>query len=391
MRPLRIAIIRQKYNPFGGAERFVTRALGALQASGAELTLLSRQWKNQDNLFHVKPIQPFYIGSLWREISFSRAVQRHLAQHSDYDLIQSHERIAGCAVYRAGDGVHAEWLEQRARTLPFLQKCGLLVNLFHRYLCYTERKMFQHSELKKVICNSKMVQDEIKQRFQLPDDKLALIYSGVDLDLFHPQVKKQRHAIRSQLGIPESARVFLMVGSGFARKGVPQLLQAMRNLPAETRLIIVGTDKHLARYTAECKQDSHLVNRVYFVGGQQDVTPYYGAADGFVLPTLYDPFPNAILEAFACGLPVITSRKSGGAEMVQESKNGFVIDALDIDALRNAMLHLVNLPINELQQWQVDARQTVLPYSLASMAENLHLLYASLLPSLPTSPFSKKG
>lgn len=381
MRPLRIAIIRQKYNPFGGAERFVTRALGALQASGAELTLLTRQWKNPNQLFHVKPIQPFYIGSLWRELSFSRAVQKHLAQHNAYDLVQSHERIAGCAVYRAGDGVHAEWLKQRARSLSCVQKCFLPVNLFHRYLCYTERKMFQHPQLKKVICNSAMVRDEIKHYFQLPDDKLALIYSGVDLDCFHPRLKEQRHTVRTQLGIPESARVFLMVGSGFARKGVPQLLQAMQNLPAETHLIIVGSDKHLARYQAQSTQNSVLKNRVHFVGGQQDVTPYYGAADAFVLPTLYDPFPNAILEAFACGLPVITSTKSGGAEMVQAGKNGFIVDALDSEALSNAMLQLVNLSVTALQQWQALARETVLPYSLVHMAEKLHLLYASLLPS----------
>ena len=65
--------------------------------------------------------------------------------------------------------------------------------------------------------------------------------------------------------------------------------------------------------------------RVTFAGPQTDPKPYYGAADAFVLPTLYDPFPNAALEAMACGLPVVTSTKSGAAELVAEHDAGFVV------------------------------------------------------------------
>ena len=76
-----------------------------------------------------------------------------------------------------------------------------------------------------------------------------------------------------------------------------------------------------------------IADRVHFPGPQTDVKPFYGAADCFALPTLYDPFPNAALEALASGLPIIVSRQCGAAELVREGFNGFVVDALDVDAL----------------------------------------------------------
>jgi len=76
-----------------------------------------------------------------------------------------------------------------------------------------------------------------------------------------------------------------------------------------------------------------IAARVRFVGGVSDVRPFLAAADAFVLPTLYDPFPNAVLEAMAAGLPVVTSTRCGAAEIVAEGETGFVRDALDIDAL----------------------------------------------------------
>ena len=78
-----------------------------------------------------------------------------------------------------------------------------------------------------------------------------------------------------------------------------------------------------------------------FLGGQQDVRPYYGAADCFALPTLYDPMPNAALEALACGLPVVTSTTSGAAELIRHGVNGHVCPATDVAALANHLDALI--------------------------------------------------
>ena len=120
-----------------------------------------------------------------------------------------------------------------------------------------------------------------------------------------------------------------------------------------------------------------LSSRVHFVGGQQDVKPFYGAADVFVLPTLYDPFPNVALEAMASGLPIITSFKSGAAELVTQGENGFVCDALDTPRLVRHMQQL--LPRERQEAAGMAARETVSAMNLESMGEKLLELYKRLL------------
>ncbi len=373
MKPLKLALIRQRYTAFGGAERFVARAMQALQAQGASVTIVTRQWDAnapQDALI----CNPFYLGSLWRDWSFARGVCRTLAQ-SAFDLVQSHERIACCDIYRAGDGVHREWLTQRARVLNPIQAIGVKFNPYHRYVLGAEKKLFASPQLKAVICNSRMVQEEIMRHFHVPREKLHVIYSGVDLESFHPRLKDAHHqAIRLQLGVPEGTTLFLFVGSGFERKGLAAVLHALATLPATAHLAVLGYDRRAQHYQRLATQLG-IAGRVYFLGPQADVKPYYGAADALALPTLYDPFPNAALEALACGLPLITSTKSGAAELIREGDNGFVCDALDYPALAQAMHAMLD---SQAKKMAVAARATVAKLSLEAMAEQLSALYRTL-------------
>ena len=373
MKPLKLALIRQRYTPFGGAERFVARAMQALQAQGAAVTIVTRRW-NAATPHDALICNPFYLGSLWRDWSFARGVCRTLAQHP-FDLVQSHERIACCDIYRAGDGVHREWLTQRARVLNPLQRLGVMLNPYHRYVLAAEKKLFASPQLKAVICNSRMVKEEIMRHFPVPQEKLHVIYSGVDLETFHPRLKEaHRQSVRAQIGIPGDATLFLFVGSGFERKGLAALLHALASLPPTAHLAVLGYDRRAQHYQRLAAQLG-IVDRVHFLGPQADVKPYYGAADALALPTLYDPFPNAALEALACGLPVITSTKSGAAELIREGENGFVCDALDHHALAQALRALLN---GHAENLAGAARATVAGLSLEAMTEQLGTLYHTL-------------
>jgi UDP-glucose:(heptosyl)LPS alpha-1,3-glucosyltransferase len=373
MNPRRIALVRQRYTAFGGAERFVARAMQALRAEGTELTIVTRQWE-PDGGAHALICDPFYLGSLWRDWGFARSVCRAIAKQP-FDLVQSHERIACCDIYRAGDGVHREWLAQRRRVLGMAARIGVRLNPYHHYLLRAEKKLFHSPKLKAVICNSMMVKEEIRRYFDLPESKLHVILSGVDTTAFHPALKSQhRQAVRQRLGIPQDATVYLFVGSGFERKGIPVLLQAMHGLPENRHLVVIGKDKKLKAFRARAVSLG-LARRAHFLGGQPDVKPFYGAADALVLPTLYDPFPNVALEAMACGLPLLTSTKSGAAELIRNGENGYVCDALDGDALIAAMRRLSSG--NLLGD---AARRTVEPLGLENMAQQLTRLYAALLP-----------
>lgn len=378
---MKIAIIRQRYNPFGGAERFVERALGALAGEGAEVTLITRNWDGAPREgFRQITCDPSYSrllgGRAARDRSFAAAAQAEMAR-GGFDITQSHERIPGCMIFRAGDGVHAAWLDHRARILGPVQRVTQRWSPYHRYVLAAERAMFAHPALRAVICNSQMVADEVVRYYGVSRDKLQVIYNGVDTDAFHPGLAgEHRWATRSEAGIPNDVPVLLFVGSGFERKGVPQLLRAAARMQrADARIVIVGADRKL-KAMQQLSEGLGLSRRVLFTGPLKDVRPWYGAADGFVLPTLYDPCPNAVLEALACGLPVVTSTTCGAQEWVRSGENGWVVDAVDINALAGRLDDLAGLAGNASAR--AAARAVAEPLTLPAMADRLLALYRTL-------------
>ena len=361
---MKLAIVRQKYTAFGGAERFVERALVALRAKGVDVSIIAREWQGD---VQGERVNPFYLGRTWRDAGFARGVQRLIAQKR-FDLVQSHERIPGCDIYRAGDGVHATWLELRNK--PFDRFAP-----WHRYTLAAEMGMFRHPKLRAVICNSRMVRDDIARRFGVNDEKLQVIYNGVDLDAFHPRLREEKGlALREKTGVAATTPVLLFVGSGYERKGLPTLLHALSLMSrSDARLWVIGRDKDesLMRKLA---QTLGVDERVLFLGAQADVKPFYGAADVFALPTLYDPFPNAALEALACGLPLVTTTTCGAAELITPA-NGSVIGAGDAVALALSLDSLCS----RAPAMRDAARASVAHLDLAQMAAQLMVLYSRLV------------
>jgi UDP-glucose:(heptosyl)LPS alpha-1,3-glucosyltransferase len=115
---------------------------------------------------------------------------------------------------------------------------------------------------------------------------------------------------------------------------------------------------------------------VRFVGAVSDVRPYYAAADVFVLATLYDPQPNAALEAMACALPVVTTRKCGVAELIDDGRSGIVRDALDVAGMANA---IASLDGGAGRTMGLAAREVVAPFTHEAMAREYLALYQRLL------------
>lgn len=379
---MRLAIVRQSYNPYGGAERFVERALQALREAGEplEITLIARRWQGEassaDTLLRCNPPK---LGRLSRDLGFAWAVRRAI-QHSQFDLVQSHERIPGCDIFRAGDGLHRTWLELRSRSLGPWGRWMQALSPWHRYTCAAETAMLRHPRLRAVICNSRMVRDDIATRFPEIATKLHVVHNGVDLARFHPGLREQHRArLRAELGVSDATPVVVYVGSGFSRKGVPQLLAALaRPELRNAELWVIGKDKDSARLQATAQQQGL---KVRFPGPQQDVAPWLGAADVFALPTLYDPMPNAALEALAAGLPVLCSSTCGAAELIEPGKNGMVVDALDIPGIASALAALLTAACDPTlgAGLRALAGASVAGYGQKAMAASLISLYRNLL------------
>ncbi|WP_199052607.1 glycosyltransferase family 4 protein [Aquitalea sp. ASV15] len=372
----RLAIIRQKYNPAGGAERIVSAILGQLKHQSAlEPVLINRNWEQLDGVA-VCRVNPFYLGSIWRDWGFARAAQRAW-KRVGADLVQSHERIPGCHVFRAGDGVHAAWLDARAVGKGWWHKLSVWCNPYHHFMLRMERAMFSHPDLRAVICISEMVKQDVLQRFPVRPEQCVVIHNGVDCVRFNPTAARERRAaLREQYGIAADAPVLVYVGSGFERKGVAQAIRAI--VPhAEVHLVVVGGDKKLAAY----RQLAHalgVAGRVHFTGPQKDVLSHYGMADGFILPTLYEPFGSVVAEAMACGLPVLTSTRCGGGECVTPGVTGWLAQPQDAVAWQ----HNVGAWLAARAQWPrmaEQARARVLVQTEQHMVEQMMSLYSRLL------------
>ena len=372
---MRLAIIRQRYAAYAGAERFTEAALEALLERGVAITLYTRRWP-ETRVQLIEPVvcNPPYIGRLWRDWGFARAVTSKIAR-TPPELVLSHERLLCCDVYRAGDGVHQVRLEECLRDESALARRMVEWSPYHRYALEMERQLYASPALRVVICGSKMVRDEIRDRFGVAEDKLRVIYNAVDSDVFSPQLRLHRAAVRDKLGVAETATVFLILASE-GREGVATAISALARLPRDTYLFVVGRDRARGRYK-HLAEELGVADRVALLGAQEDPRPFYGAADAFVLPTLYDPCPNAALEAMACGLPLVTSTKCGAAELVVEHDAGFVCPARDVDSLAWHMTTLTDAGARTTLGAR--AREAVLPLTPPAMTLQLVLLYRDLL------------
>jgi UDP-glucose:(heptosyl)LPS alpha-1,3-glucosyltransferase len=273
--------------------------------------------------------------------------------------------------------VHRRWLELRRAAAGLAERLAIALNPYHRYVCGAEKRMFEHPRLRAVICNSRMVRDEIQRAFRVAPEKLHVIYSGVDLEHFHPRhAEPLRGKVRAELGCRPRDTLFLFVGSGFARKGLDAAIEALARAGNESFwLLVVGRDRDEEGYK-ELARKKALSARVRFLGGKEDVRPFYAAADCLVLPTRYDPFPNTVLEAFAMGLPAIVSARCGAAEIVEAGVSGWICQPDDADGLARLM-HAADQAARASRAGEA-ARKTAERFGIDGMAGRLADLYGTL-------------
>lgn len=246
--------------------------------------------------------------SWWRALAFARGVNRLLAGRRG-GVVLSFERGIKADIYRAGDGVHRAWLERRPGGWARRS-----VNPLHWvYPCLEARTM---RESRVVVANSGLVADELRRFHPQSPAAIRVIRNGFDPAVYFPG------AIRAASAWPER---LLFVGSGWERKGLAVALEwlaAFREVNRGVRLRVAGHGRPEAFHPLARRLG--VLEAVDFLGRVGDPAEEYRQADLFVLPTAYDPFSNATLEALASGCPVATRPGNGAVEVLDEGRNGFV-------------------------------------------------------------------
>lgn len=372
-----IIFVRQQFSAFGGAELILDRTLEALGTHGHKIALLARSWREQRSNIQFIRCDPPKIARPLRETIFARAACRTL-KHYPHSLVQAHERIPCCDIFRAGDGVHAAYLERRKRGESASGKLALALSLFHRNTLKLERKMFASPRLKAVIVNSEMVADDLIRHYGYPRARIRLVPNGIDLQRFSLEAReKHRAEARQKLGIAEKAAVALFSGSGYDRKGLARAIEAAAQSGQDIHLVAIGSDRRPAAFTA-LAEHLGLGPRFHLIGPVTDPVPYYAAADVLILPTIYDPFPSTVIEAFASGLPVVTTTGCGARDLAAQLDPLFVCDALDTAGLANGLRRAFALALKPSTA-QI-ARKIAEPFSLDSMVKHMLNVYDEFMP-----------
>ena len=210
----------------------------------------------------------------------------------------------------------------------------------------------------------------------MPAHQIRLVYHGTDNERFSPAHRERwREEIRDRLGVCEDEVLLLFVGHDYQRKGLPTAVRAANRLAAEgapVRLAVVGGKKRRPRPIAD-SPNGVVIN----VGAIDDPVPYYAAADVFVLPTFYDPCSLSVSEAAASGLPSVTTRFNGAAELLTEGVDGSVIDDPADDAeLADALRPLLD---RDARQRMGDAaRKLALKHTLDHNCDQILSIYEQI-------------
>jgi UDP-glucose:(heptosyl)LPS alpha-1,3-glucosyltransferase len=294
-------------------------------ARGHEVHVFARAWEQDVPLhFHRVPVLP--VPAFLRALSFAWWSQR-VVRRERCDLIFSLERTLQQDVYRAGDGCHREWLLQRQRYLSLWKNGTVKLNPLHATLLALEKQTFGARNTGWIIANSRRGKEEIVRHYGFPEERIHVVYTGVDSQRFKPRAREQR----------SENLVLLFVGTGFERKGLRFCVQALAQLPVHYKLKIVGKGNS-APYR-QLAQRLGVAERVEFLGTNLDTANIYPEADLLVHPAIYEPFANVCLEAMACGLPVVTSSINGVAEIIEHGGNGAVVERPEqIEELVRAIL-----------------------------------------------------
>ena len=328
---LSVAFVRRGYSPTGGAEAYLKRFARGVMEAGHDVQLVAtNDWPDHEWTFgsitHLRSKSPIEFAS---ELEQMRAQLR-------VDILFSLERVWSCDVYRAGDGVHRAWLERRRKFELPLKRFVRSLNSKHQDLLRLEQSLFSGGNTKRVIAGSQMVKDEIVNLYGYSADKIDIVRNGVPLEKFRfgPELREKS---REQLNLKSDQIALLFAGSGWERKGLLFAIEAAALCnDRKIRLLVAGRGNarlHKTKRLRFWREDP-----VQFLGEVADMLRIYAASDIFILPTIYDPFSNACLEALACGLPVITTRSNGFSEIIEDGVHGSIVDhARDLLALRDAI------------------------------------------------------
>jgi UDP-glucose:(heptosyl)LPS alpha-1,3-glucosyltransferase len=360
--------IGMAYFEFGGTKG-VARAAAELAARIAErghrVDFHCVQKLRDDSGIRFQHVAALNSFSSFGIASFALMGKRSLRRYQ-YEVTHSHGNIVGADVVTAHSCHRAGMRVHRAKSLGVADELRL----------YLERKNYGERRFKKVVAVAEGVKRELMVEYNLSADDVVVIPNGVDLDRFNPRLREtKRDGIRRQLGLRADDCVLLFVANEFERKGLRALISALPILKNESvHLVVLGGNRQMDYANKAIALG--VMEYVHFCGEVSDIENYYAAADVFVLPTHYEAFSLATLEAAASGLPLVVTKVNGTEELMEDGVNGLLV-ARDPDDIADKLRPL-SADIVLRKRLGMNARASAERYSWEHVADKTLGLYEQI-------------
>ncbi|HBC86603.1 MAG TPA: hypothetical protein DCZ94_06590 [Lentisphaeria bacterium] len=378
---MKIAVLRKDYNTRGGgAEVYAANICSALVQRGHEVTVFSETFLGEGNrnIKHVR-VKRSFLSGFSRTSSFHRKVQKAFRKSKPgFDLTFALSRTFPSDVYRVTESLHAEWMKIRYHKWHS-------INPRHRGILKLEKRIFMPVNTGLVVTNSGLTRKQILKNYPYPEDRITVVYNGVDHAKFCPcETNKEKLKIRRILGLGEDMFILLFPAANFKIKGLDYAMSTLARLDKKllerTLLVITGGDKQEPYRKLAARLG--ISDNVRFEGRKENMREYYASADLLFYPTLYEPFSNVCLEAFSCSLPALTTSMNGASELVNDNANGFIVpDATEEPLMARYIAKFAEFSGSERDKFADSAYKTSLNYNWTKHVEQLERVFKKLLES----------
>jgi glycosyltransferase involved in cell wall biosynthesis len=317
-----VTLVAHDLGSVGGMERQLAELALGLRGLGYEVHVVARTCAlPADSGVHFHrvrgPRRPFLLAYPWFMLAGSLALRRHrcgFVQATGAIVLGRVDAIAvHCChqVHRAAAPRPARLHRWHARLVGHVSRVS-------------ERWCFRANRTARFICVSEGLAAEMRAHYPELARQVVTIHNGVDTDAFAPGARApEAQALRARLGLGEERLVAAFVGGDWGHKGLRVALEALVYAPA-WELVVAGRG-HAADYR-RLADELGVGERVHLLGVVRDIPVVYELADAFVLPSGYETFSLVTFEAAASGVPVLATPVNGVRELIEDGRNGFVVE-----------------------------------------------------------------